>query len=142
NQTITNLTWSVVSGPADITGPTTCGVGCMALTTTARLTNGAGTATLRLTVRDEGSCTNNFTRDDVVLTVNPLPDCTISGADSVFVGSKNNPYSATSGAGLTYSWSLVSPIVSGVTFNGSTSGSSVKVDVASGIDNIANPSFT
>jgi hypothetical protein len=137
---ITSTNWQVISYSGNV-APTITTPGL--LTTTVKLNSAApATATLRLTVTDNSTCGNHVRSDDVVLTVNPLPDCSITGANDVFVGSKGNPYSVASGAGLTYSWSFVSPVVTGVTFNGSTTGSSVKVDVASGVDPIQNPSFT
>src|SRR6266498_3537232 len=115
--TITNRTWSVVSGTATIDSPNS-------LTTAVHVSTAS--ATLRLTIKDNHGCVNS---DDLLLTVNPAPPCGITGAAFVFAGSSGNPYSGPSGAGLTYAWSLSG--ASGVTINGSTTSQSILVHVGS-----------
>src|SRR5262249_268433 len=132
---LTKTNWSVVAGFATISDTNS-------LTPTVTVCGVATNVTLRLAVQDSCACTNNFTPNDEGLTVKPVASWDITGGSSVYGGSKRNSYSAPSGAGLTFSWSFVSPAVAGVTFNGSTTNSTVKVDVASSVDPIGTPSFT
>ncbi len=91
-QPIVSTTWSVVSGLATIDSPSS-------LITTAHLAS--ATATLRLTVAQVNGCTET---DDIVLSVKPLPVCSITGPSLVC------PLSSTSFAGpagmAAYSWSI------------------------------------
>src|SRR5207253_15613 len=90
---ITSLSWSIVSGPAQIVGTSSCsGPACTNLPITVNLTNGPGTATLRLTVHDQGQCTNNFTSDDVILTVTPPPACGITNLNPPVVAGQTNTF--------------------------------------------------
>src|SRR6266566_756864 len=66
-QPIASTTWSVASGTATIDSPTS-------LSTTARVSSAS--ATLRLTVIESNGCTET---NDVVLSVTPLPACSITG---------------------------------------------------------------
>ncbi len=99
-QPIVSTTWSVVSGTAAIDSPSS-------LTTSAHVSSAA--ATLRLTVLQANGCSET---DDVVLTVSPLPACSITGLASVCPQSSRQ-YSGPAGMS-SYSWS--------VTGNGSISG--------------------
>ncbi len=89
---IASTTWSVVSGAATIDAPAS-------LVTTAHVSS--ATATLRLTVVQTNGC---FESNDVVLTVAPLPTCSITGPSLVC------PRSSTSFSGpagmAAYSWSI------------------------------------
>ena len=133
---ITSLGWEVVSPASGVTidpsTPASCGAGCTSLPITVHVTGAPVTATLRLTVHDQGACANNFTHDDVVITVNPLPDCTITPTTTTTLaaGSKNKPFSGPSGTGLTYAWSFSTPLT-GVTFspNNDVTARTVHVDV-------------
>jgi len=89
---ITSTTWSVVSGSATIDSPNS-------LSTDVHVTSAS--ATLRLTVVDSANCTKT---DDVVLTVNSNPTCSIGGSDGI-CPSSSSTYSAPAGAS-TYSWSI------------------------------------
>src|SRR5881628_155009 len=91
-QPIVSTTWSVVSGTATIDSPSS-------LTTSAHVSS--ATATLRLTVIQANGCTET---DDVVLTVAPLPACSITGPSSVCPQS-SRPFSAPAGMS-SYSWSV------------------------------------
>src|SRR3974390_1938456 len=117
---LTSTNWTVVSGFATIDQPSS-------LTPTVTV-YGAGTnVTLRLTVTDSGPCANGTQHSDVVLTVNPLPACSITGDDATFDGSLGNTYSGPAGL-ANYTWSVSGN--SGVTINGGASAQSVKLDVA------------
>src|SRR5262249_22554370 len=70
-QPIVSTTWSVVSGTATIDSTNS-------LTTTAHVSSPS--ATLRLTALQSNGCTET---SDVVLTVAPVPTCSIAGATSV-----------------------------------------------------------
>src|ERR1044071_1016826 len=102
---ITSLAWKIVSGPAEIVGPSSCGSGCTNLPITVNLTNGPGTATLRLSVQDAGQCTNNFTSDDVTLTVSPAPACGITNLNPPVVAGQTNTYKGPDGA-TNYAWTM------------------------------------
>src|SRR6266581_4795750 len=122
---ITSLTWTIVSGPAEIVGSSSCGSGCTSLPITVNLTNGPGTATLRLAVQDQGQCTNNFTSDDVILTVSSGPVCGITNLNPPVIAGRTNTYKGPDGV-TNYAWA--------VSFNGGPAspvgGNSQTVDVA------------
>ncbi|HEU0008243.1 MAG TPA: hypothetical protein VFT34_00345, partial [Verrucomicrobiae bacterium] len=92
--------WTVVSGPAMITGPTS-----NSLTTTVVVTGAMATATVRLAVMDAGQCTNNFTSDDVVLTVNPLPSCGITNTTPPVTAGATETFKGPDGM-MTYAWTV------------------------------------
>jgi len=98
---IVSTTWSVVSGTVTIDSPES-------LLTTAHVSS--VTATLRLTVVQSNACTET---DVIVLTVKPLPACSISGP-AVVCPRLSAQFSAPAGMNA-YSWSI--------TGNGSISGS-------------------
>src|SRR5207247_7505843 len=91
-QPIVSTTWSVVSGTATIDSPNS-------LATGAHVSSAA--ATLRLTVLQANGCTET---DDIVLTVAPLPACSITGLSSVCPQSSRQ-FSGPSGMS-SYSWSI------------------------------------
>src|ERR1044071_6099391 len=111
---ITTTNWTVVSGSATIDSPGS-------LTTTVHVSSSS--ATLRLNVADLSPCNKT---DDVVLTVNPPPSCSISGAAPVCPSSANT-YSGPAGM-ASYAWS----ISGNGTIVGSTSGQSVSVTAGTG----------
>jgi hypothetical protein len=89
---IASTTWSVVSGSATIDSAST-------LNTTARVSSSS--ATLRLTVVQANGCTET---SDVILTVAPLPTCSISGPASVC---PNSSFQFSGPDGMTgYTWSI------------------------------------
>jgi len=89
---IASTTWSVVSGTAVIDDPSS-------LVTTAHVTSAS--ATLRLTVVQGNECTES---DDVVLTVAPLPACSIAGPATVCPLSTSQ-YAGPAGS-VRYAWSV------------------------------------
>src|SRR6266540_4355740 len=91
-QPIVSTDWSVVSGTATIDSPNS-------LTTSAHVSS--ATATLRLTVTQANGCTET---DDTVLTVAPLPACSITGQSSVCPQSSRQ-FSGPTGMN-SYSWSI------------------------------------
>src|SRR5262249_6903776 len=93
-QPIASTTWSVVpgSGSATIDSPGS-------LNTTAHVTTSS--ATLRLTVIQSNGCTET---SDVLLTVAPIPTCSISGA-STMCPSSSSRFSAATGL-ASYGWSI------------------------------------
>src|ERR1051326_4389117 len=100
-QPIASTTWSVVSGTVTIDSPSS-------LSTAAHVSSSS--ATLRLTVLQSNGCTET---SDVVLTVAPIPACSISGPALVCPKSTAQ---FTAPAGMAkYGWSI--------TGNGSISGS-------------------
>jgi hypothetical protein len=100
-QPIASTTWSVVSGTATIDSTNS-------LNTTAHVSTSS--ATLRLTVIQSNGCTET---SDVVLTVTPIPTCSIAGSTSVLPLSSSQFFAPAGMSGC--SWSI-----SG---NGSISGS-------------------
>ncbi len=134
---ITGLAWTVdsMSSGATVTfdpsTPTTCGANCTSLPVTAHVGGTLpATVTLRLTVTTMNNCGSASETSTVVLTVNPLPDCTISGSDAVYAGSTGNLFNGPTGTGLTYAWSFSTPLA-GVTFSAGSvqTAQSVTVDV-------------
>src|ERR1044071_6407696 len=91
-QPIVSNSWSVISGIATIDSPAS-------LVTTAYVSSAS--ATLRLTAVEANGCTET---SDIVLSVWPLPTCSITGAAQVCPKSTNQ-FSATPGM-ATYSWSV------------------------------------
>ena len=89
---ISSTTWSVVAGSATIDNPA-------ALDTTAHVSSSS--ATLRLTVVQANGCTET---SDVVLTVAPLPSCSIAGATTVCPLSSAQFFAPAGMAG--YDWSV------------------------------------
>src|SRR5205085_6157547 len=91
-QPISSTTWTVVSGIATIDSPSS-------LITTAYVSSAS--ATLRLTVIEANGCTET---SDVVLSVSPLPTCSINGAAQVCPKSSTQFFAS---AGMnTYAWSI------------------------------------
>ncbi len=90
-----STTWSVVSGTANITTPGSLN---------SPVSVSGASATLRLTVvTSPHNCT---TTDDVVLTVTPVPDCTITGPDGPLCPNLiGNQYSGVAGMS-SYAWSI------------------------------------
>jgi hypothetical protein len=84
--------WTVVGGDATIDDPSS-------LTTTAHVRS--ATATLRLTVFQANGCAKS---DDIVLTVQQPPACTITGLATLCLR-KTNSFSGPAGMGA-YSWSI------------------------------------
>ncbi|HTL56131.1 MAG TPA: hypothetical protein VL361_10660, partial [Candidatus Limnocylindrales bacterium] len=91
-QPIASTTWSVVSGSATIDAPSS-------LNTTAHVSSSS--AKLRLTVIQSNGCTET---SDVVLTVAPIPTCSISGGASMCPASSSQ-FSAPAGL-ASYGWSI------------------------------------
>ena len=98
------------------------------LTPTVTVYGGSTNVTLRLTVTDAGSCSNNFETSDITLTVSSQPGCTITGDTTVFAGSTGNTYTGPNGV-TGYSWAVAGN--SSVNIDGSTTSQSVKVDIGS-----------
>src|SRR5262245_33463241 len=115
---VTSTSWTVVpgSGTATIASPSN-------LTTSVTVTS--ATVTLRFTVNTQQGCTKS---DDVVLTVNPAPTCSISGPDGPLCpGTLNQTYSGPAGMD-SYAWS----ISGNGSINGSTTVQDVSVTAGSG----------
>ncbi|PWU17325.1 MAG: hypothetical protein C5B50_11595 [Verrucomicrobia bacterium] len=91
-QPVTNTLWTLISGSATIDSPNS-------LITTAYVSSAS--ARLRLTVNQVNGCTES---NDVVLTVLPLPACSISGPALVCPLS-TSPFTGPPGMGA-YSWSV------------------------------------
>jgi hypothetical protein len=91
-QPIASTTWSVVSGSATIDSTNS-------LNTTAHVSSSS--ATLRLTVLQSNGCTE---KSDIILTVAPIPACSISGPASV-CPSSSSQFSAPAGL-ASYSWTI------------------------------------
>ena len=89
---ISSTTWSVVAGEATIDSPNS-------LITAAHVSS--PTATLRLTAVQANGCTEV---DDIVLTVSPLPVCSITGPTSTCPGASTQ-FRAPPGMSA-YSWSI------------------------------------
>ncbi|MEO5802719.1 MAG: hypothetical protein ABIR24_04255 [Verrucomicrobiota bacterium] len=115
---VSNISWSVLSGPATIDTPTNCS-SCISLPATVEMNSTNGTATLRLTVVDSAGCTKT---DDIIITVNPLPACSIIGNTVLCPLSTSNIYNAPIEM-TNYAW-----IISGnASIEGGTNGQSVNV---------------
>ncbi len=114
--------WSVVSGSATIDATNS-------LTTDVHVTSGS--ATLRLTLKDQSGCTKT---SDVVLTVNPVPTCSISGPVVVCLNSSPTYSYAGPAGNNSFLWS----ISGNGTLSGATTGSSVVVNAG----NLCNQPFT
>jgi len=119
---LTSTNWSVVAGPASISSSNS-------LSTTVLVTGTTASATLRLTVTDSVGCTKT---DDVILTVNPLPACTITGPSPVCPAASQS-YVGPAGM-ASYSWSI-----SG---DGSISGASDSASVSVVAGSACDSSFT
>src|SRR5439155_8925547 len=91
-QPISSTTWSVISGAATIDSPSS-------LITTAYVYSAS--ATLRLTAIEANGCTET---SDVVLSVSPLPTCSITGAPQVCPKSSTQ-FIASPGMN-SYAWSI------------------------------------
>jgi hypothetical protein len=89
---ISSTTWSVVAGAATIDAPNS-------LVTAAQVFSAS--ATLRLTAAQANGCTEV---DDIVLTVSPLPVCSIAGPASTCPGASTQ-FRAPAGMSA-YSWSI------------------------------------
>src|SRR5439155_7869311 len=99
---VTNMTWSVFSGPASIVSGASC-TNCMTLPAIVNVTGAPTNATLRLTVTDSGGC---MTTDDVVLKV--IPSTTAVGPTdrTTCVGGTVSFSTVASGTGpFVYQWS-------------------------------------
>ncbi len=117
---IASTTWSVVSGTAIIDSPES-------LVTTAHVSS--ATATLRLTVVQSNACTET---DDIVLTVKPLPACSITGS-ALVCPRLSAQFSGPAGMSA-YSWSLIG--------NGAISGSVTQRTVSVTAGTACGQSFT
>src|SRR5204863_290073 len=97
---------------------------CFTFPATVHVTS--STATLRLTVTDSGTCANHIRTDDVVLTVNPLPDCTASQVSPVACfGQANGSATVTptgGNGGNTFAWDTT-PVQTTATATGLSAGS-------------------
>src|SRR5262249_18509115 len=86
--------WTVVAGSATIDSPHSLGTDVHVSTSSA---------TLRLSVTDNNGCTKT---NDVVLTVNPLPACSVTGPASICPNSSQT-YSYGGPAGTnSFSWTI------------------------------------
>jgi hypothetical protein len=114
-QPVAGTFWSVVEGTASIESTNS-------LNTTAHVSSAR--ATLRLTVTQANGCIET---DDVILTVAPLPDCSIAGPDGNLCPRSSVTFSAPAGMSA-YAWAI--------TGNGTITGSADKrtVTVATGED--------
>ncbi len=122
---ITSTNWTCIAGCTGVTisSPNS-------LTTTVTLTGAPTNATLRLTVTDSGTCANNFTTNDVVLTVNALPACSITGSNGpVCPSSASLTYTGPAGMD-SYLWT----ISGNGSISGANSGQTVAVNPGSGCD--------
>jgi hypothetical protein len=119
-QPVASTTWSVVSGTATVDSPTS-------LVTTAHVSSAS--ATLRLTVVQANGCTET---DDVVLTVGPLPSCSLTGP-AVVCPASSTQFHGPAGMG-SYAWTI-----SG---NGSISGSTNSKDVTVTAGSACGTNFT
>ncbi|HXJ71234.1 MAG TPA: hypothetical protein VNM37_00230, partial [Candidatus Dormibacteraeota bacterium] len=106
---ISSTTWSVVAGTATIDSPNS-------LITAAHVSS--ATATLRLTAMQTNGCNEV---DDTILTVSPLPVCSITGPSSTCPGTSTQ-FRAPPGMSA-YSWSMAGNAV----ITGSTTQSTVTV---------------
>src|SRR6185503_14044095 len=86
--------WTILSGPASISSTNS-------LSPVVVVTGDTATATLRLTVKDQLGCVKT---DDVTLTVNPLPTCSITGLAPVCPMSSHT-YDGPAGM-ASYAWSI------------------------------------
>jgi hypothetical protein len=111
--------WSVTGGTATIHGSSTG--------SSVNVNAGTGTYTVYVTVTNTATGCTNTCHEDV--TVNALPDCTITGDGAVCAVSTGNTYSVTAAAGLTYLWSVSGD---GATIDGDNTGSSVTVNAGTG----------
>jgi hypothetical protein len=119
---IISTNWSVVSGSATIDSTNS-------LSTAVHVIGASATLRLTLTTAVEGGCAKS---DDVVLTVNQPPACSITGTAPV-CPSSTNTYSAPAGMD-TYSWSI-----SG---NGTIVGSTSLQEIAVAAGSACNQDFT
>jgi PKD repeat protein len=96
-----------------------------------------GTYSVLLKVYTDKGCTNTKLRSNYI-TVNPLPDCTITAPESVCSGSTGNTASvADAGSGATYAWEITggtitsaTPYTRQITWNAGSSGTAtLKVTV-------------
>jgi hypothetical protein len=125
---IVSMAWSVVSGTATIDPPSSCS-NCTTLPATVHVTSAS--ATLRLTATDSANCVET---DDVVLTVNNNPTCSISGPlEPLCPNSTGNSYSGPAGAS-SYAWSI--------TGNGAIVGSSTGQSVTVTAGSLCGSTFT
>src|SRR5205814_4792125 len=92
-QPVASTAWSVVSGIATIDSASS-------LDTTAHVSSAS--AILRLTVVELNGCTET---NDVVLTIKPLPACSIAGA-SLVCPTSSNQFSAPTNM-TSYAWGIV-----------------------------------
>ena len=87
--------WTVISGPATVTTPSSPTSGVTGL--------GIGVNVFRWTI-SSGVCPASF--DEVTITRNPVPTCTISGSSAVCAAT-TNAYSVTSSlSGSSFSWAI------------------------------------